>query len=103
MNQIVGASDFWRLVHVPMLWTIGIVVAIFVASNIAETLLEENDEEAEMVEKVRNILLTIVGVGFLMFVFVSGSINTTSRSVIDRSDINKEQERYEERLDRGSK
>ncbi len=54
-------------------------------------------DEKEKINKIRNVILWIILVGFGIYLFYSSSVNLTPRKVIDRNEVNKQQQDFEQR------
>lgn len=87
--------DFLRLYHTSLLGTLFFLVVIIVlAAVLIPRLPDENRRAGRRATFV--LCLAVLFVGALALL-ASMSVNQTPRGVLDRSDVEKQQERFEER------
>ena len=76
---------------------VGVIVALVVIAVAAVAAKRYVPDESRAISTGRNVLMVVVLFGFGIYLFTSGSVNVTSRKVIDRSDVLQQQKAFEER------
>ena len=90
-------EDYLRL-YLPQIVAVVIFIAIVIITAIAVKHYAPLDEGGRrIVNRVRNALIVLVLIVFGLYLFSSGSINVTPRKVIDRSEVDKQQQDFKER------
>jgi len=90
-------EDYLRLYLIQIVALIITVVIIIAVAFAVKRYAPMDEGERRIVNRVRNILIVIILFGFGLYLFSSGSVNVTPRKVIDRSEINKQQQEFEKR------
>ncbi|MEK7649364.1 MAG: hypothetical protein AAB367_00145 [Patescibacteria group bacterium] len=90
-------EDFLRWAHPGVLGTLGALAFVFGVAWVFLTQPEVEDDVKVFIRRGRNILGLILMAAFIWQLFAAASVNVTPRAVIDRTDVNRQIDRFEDR------
>lgn len=93
-------EGFGRLIMGPGIGTAISIIVILLLAWLAIRWIPDSEDAMSIkkwIRRGRNVLIAFACIGFIIFVVNAASVNLTPRSVIDRDDVNKQQEEFENR------
>ncbi len=93
-----SVSDFARLIQPGAMAALGGIVFVFIVAWAVLRIPEINDDTKKGIKQVRILLVLLLVVVFLWQVIAAAMVNATPRSTIDRSDVNDQNKKFDQKL-----